>query len=390
MKRLSCTNVQEVVLSFYTGLPIQKLNYEDFKKKAADRLKVLRCIEANMANISSIKDMDEDLTGHACLKLICSQNRWTSSWFVNMEARLFRIRLEKDLFTTRQFFQKHFWPHVLVEEHFQGIVGPKSVFNLKANNSHALLSCSRVHFTKCSDLLARRAYGLHKGYVPFNDDVMKSWMVCEFKKVIERKIHALNVKFTTSPDERFEKLVNELFSETHFSGGSAKDALEKEILFPLCMRGILDKLRKDRHLKYNDRQALCLFLKDVGVQLHDTVNLFRTHFNASLDQFNKNYLYSIRHNYGLEGRGINYKSFTCAKLIGMTSDSNTFGCPFVKNKAYVSQHIDIEDIGKDIQSCCAKVGAKYAGEELDGIFISPADYFRLSEEAASSSFQTDS
>lgn len=381
MKRIK-SDAQKQDLSFYTELPAQNLNYELFKEHAKDRLKVLRKVEARIKDTYTIKSMEEDLIGHSCLKLICCQSKWASIWFINMETQLFKNRIERCDKNAKMFFLEKFWPHLNISETHPEFIEYATSFNIENHNEAVFDNKIKVHFSKCSDLLAKRIHKLDAGYLLFNDDVMRSWLASEFKKYVTSRVDILYEQLVMNPDERFDKLAKDLFVEGNARSTVTKDALEKEQVFPLCMKGLMEKLRTQKYLKYNDRQALCLFLKDIGLPLNDTIHFFRTHFKASMDQFNKEYLYSIRHNYGLEGKRANYTSFTCVKLIGLANDPNTFGCPFVRNHEFVRRHADIEDFGKEAQKCCAKVGACSAGHELEGHFASPADYFRLVEKVS--------
>lgn len=48
--------------------------------------------------------------------------------------------------------------------------------------------------------------------------------------------------------------------------------------FPLCMRGIHNRLRTDHHLKYFARQQYGLFLKGAGLSMDDSIAFFRSEF----------------------------------------------------------------------------------------------------------------
>lgn len=383
MKRIK-PDTQKPALSFYTALPHAEMNYELFKGYATDRIKLLRRIENNIDGSYAIKTMEEDLTGHACLMLICSHVKWLSTWFISMETLLFKSRLEKNTAEAERFFLEKVWPHMAVEADSgagDACIGYTTHFDAANYNDKKFSTDIKVHFSKCSELLFKRNHRLVRGYLPFCGEVMRAMLVSEFRRCIAQRVELLTEQLRVNPDERLEQLAAELFMEGGKTSEATKDVLARERLFPLCMRGLMQKLATQKHLKYNDRQALCLFLKDLGLPLNDALQFFRSRFGCTPDQFNKEYLYNIRHNYGLEGKRANYSSFTCSKLIGITSDPNSFGCPFIKNTEYVRQFTDIEDFGRDALKCCRRLGEADVGHGLDGHFATPAEYFRLIDKA---------
>ena len=48
------------------------------------------------------------------------------------------------------------------------------------------------------------------------------------------------------------------------------------------------------------------------------------------DKFEKNYAYNVRHMYGKEGKNADYKSWSCTKILNLTTPSSgeNHGCPF--------------------------------------------------------------
>lgn len=101
--------------------------------------------------------------------------------------------------------------------------------------------------------------------------------------------------------------------------------------FPLCMKNLHSNLKKNRHLKHLGRMQYGLFLKGIGLSLDDALRFWSTHFSLiSHDQFQKDYSYNIRHNYGKEGKRTNYSPYGCMKIImGAAPGANEHhGCPF--------------------------------------------------------------
>jgi DNA primase large subunit len=78
--------------------------------------------------------------------------------------------------------------------------------------------------------------------------------------------------------------------------------------FPMCMRTLHNNLRKDHHLKHQARLQYGLFLKVLGLSIEEAVAFWRKAFSGKVadDKFTKEYLYNIKHNYGLVGKMANY------------------------------------------------------------------------------------
>lgn len=99
------------------------------------------------------------------------------------------------------------------------------------------------------------------------------------------------------------------------------------------MRNLFEKAVENGHLKYGGRQQLGLFFKSIGLPLEDAVQVWRRLFSSkisSTDEFNKTYLYNIRHNYGQEGKRANYGPTPCNRIILGTAPGlgEYHGCPF--------------------------------------------------------------
>lgn len=386
MKRLK-NEESKPVLSFYLSLSIENLNYEEFKNKIYQRMKVLRKLEQNLKDFETIKTLKEDVEGHFCLKLVASQSKWSSIWFINMESQNFKNKCNNNIAETKQFFLENFWPKLKNLEIKNNLIfiGYKTVYCENENNNVLFNENCKIHFTKCSDIMARRTHKMKQGYFDLDNDIMISLMTSEFKRTLEDSIDYLYDRIVNDADERLIRLNKEIFTGGDQTPvGSSKNIFSDQSLFPLCIQGLMQKFEQQKHLKYNDRQTICLFLKDIGCSLNDCISYFRNNFNCTADQFNKEYLYSIRHNYGLEGKRANYTSFTCSKLISFSNDINSFGCPFVKNRSFIMKNADIndiEDFGKNPTKCCSKFGLKFLNKEENANenfnFYTPAEYYRL-------------
>jgi len=381
---LSHDHNSQACLSFYTEVPISDIGYEEFKQIVKDRIKILRKVENGTLETYPIRTEYEDLVGHAGLKLIAAQAKWAVNWFVKMETALMRKRLELCPKSVESFFIKKIWPCLNISTN----IDPETHFSLANANPRPFDPSILVHFSKCSDILPKRKYEISRGYFQFNPEILVSLIVTEYTRHLEATMNIMYEQMTSQPDERLGLVFSDLLSLKPVATESIDNAINKRENYPLCIQGILDKMAKNKHLKYNDRQVLARFLKDIGVPIEETIALFKSSFNISEGQFNKEYLYNIRHTYGLEGRRANYSSFSCIKIAGMSGESHTVGCPFMNNHEYVKDNGgDIEDIGRDVLHACCGYAEKKGGTALEGRFMSPAEYFRLLEAAQNKKFQ---
>ncbi|KAH9490003.1 hypothetical protein Btru_036233 [Bulinus truncatus] len=117
-------------------------------------------------------------------------------------------------------------------------------------------------------------------------------------------------------------------------------------MFPPCMNQLMKVLRQCHRLKHHDRIQLTLFLKELGLPLHDALLLWKHEYSKhdSVGSHKgwvgneKRYIYNIRHLYGLEGGRINYRAHSCHFIQGRSLTLGDYGgCPFVvKDKTVLS------------------------------------------------------
>jgi DNA primase large subunit len=101
--------------------------------------------------------------------------------------------------------------------------------------------------------------------------------------------------------------------------------------FPPCMRTLHYALKAEAHLKHFGRLQYGLFLKGIGLPVEEALIFWRKAFHKkSDDEFQKQYAYNVRYNYGMEGSRKNYAPYSCMKIItsNAPSSGDHHGCPF--------------------------------------------------------------
>ncbi|KAM7173831.1 DNA primase large subunit isoform 2-T3 [Macrochelys suwanniensis] len=141
------------------------------------------------------------------------------------------------------------------------------------------------------------------------------------------------------PDYSIQKNIGKISLE-HIDALSSKS-------FPLCMRQLHKALRDNHHLRHGGRMQYGLFLKGIGLTLEQALQFWKSEFikgKVDADKFDKGYAYSIRHNYGKEGKRTDYTPFSCMKIIlsNPPSQGDYHGCPF--------RHSDPELLKQKLQS----------------------------------------
>ena len=107
--------------------------------------------------------------------------------------------------------------------------------------------------------------------------------------------------------------------------------------FPLCARRLHTHLRRQHHLRYYGRLQHWLFLKGAGLSLEHALAFWRGAFTASGGgrmsdrDFDKEFVYDIKHSYGKVGKCYDYPPYTCRRLLDDMSapqHGECHGCAF--------------------------------------------------------------
>lgn len=208
----------------------------------------------------------------------------------------------------------------------------------------------KLKFNKIIDILPSRNVLLYKGYVYLPEHMQFNYLSQMYSKNLKLELVKIlkykMVHLTTSESDRLIPIINHLnnngsvlnnYSSKEFENTDSlnyNQIYNPEVYnnFPLCMQNLLTNLKNQSHLKYTGRQQLSIFLKECGLNIEEALKFWQFSFQKkySMDDFNKNYKYNLRHNYGLEGSRINFKPWDCNQILNKDPPSNDMyhGCPF--------------------------------------------------------------
>ncbi|KAK2533993.1 Prim2, partial [Columba guinea] len=375
-------------LQFYLEPPTENISLVEFESLAIDRLKLLKTVE-NLG-VSYVRNSDQynskleselrklkfpykaladddyearrkDHISHFILRLAYCQSEELRRWFLQQEMDLFRYRFSQLTDNLMQKFMEH------VDLSFEAI--SEDLKNELANE----LSTSTPGFTMSKvkeqmfykvgladavDLFRARRVFIKDGfaYVPFKDIVA---IVLNNYRAKLSKALALTARSLPSiqSDERLQPLLNHLshsyvgpdYSVQKNTGKISLEQIDALSVksFPLCMRQLHKALRDNHHLRHGGRMQYGLFLKGIGLTLEQALEFWKKEFirgKVDADKFDKGYAYSIRHNYGKEGKRTDYTPYSCMKIImsNPPSQGDYHGCPF--------RHSDPELLKQKLQS----------------------------------------
>ncbi|XP_057776999.1 probable DNA primase large subunit [Salvia miltiorrhiza] len=354
-------------IPIYRSAPELEVRLEDFELYAVHRLRVLKGISDGLSRGKKPNEMEnlvkellkvhmshpeasevtnKDIISHFVLRLVYCREEELRRWFLSMETTLFRYRFLLETSEAQRALLTEFdLPYKAVTNAEYENVKEKLNQVARSTNSSADTIYYKVPFEQVPDLVASRRVFIMKGhaYVAMNQVV--SLLMTQYRSHLSKALVLTNRKWTSmireQEKDRLTPIVEAL--STSYLGpdySQPKDFAEislKDIdqiarsSFPLCMRHLFEKLREDHHLKHGGRMQLGLFLKGVGLKLDDALAFWKAEFSKKVgaERFDKEYAYSIRHNYGKEGKRTDYTPYSCQKIISSTPGvGDHHGCPY--------------------------------------------------------------
>ncbi|ANZ75983.1 BA75_02660T0 [Komagataella pastoris] len=334
-------------------------------------------LEKHLPLSTNTKDLNQlvaerrkDHYSHYILRLAFCRSEDLRNRFVRAESTLFKLRYK--MLSSQE--QKQFinglhlpWEAVNEEEkqtHFEQLLAACTVpirgilsqeTNVVVTNESVRAFCAKEQFLKVPfefipDLVSSHSIFMHKGfgYVPQFQQL--SLIANQF---VSQLTESLQITVRSIPkldeDDRLLPVLNHISKgyianeyQSNFKDGdadvgdiNAETVQSKSVSqhYPLCMSHLMKGLNQEHHLKYLGRQQLSLFLKGIGLSVDEALKFWSFNFTKgpmNLEQFNKEYRYNFRHNYGLEGGRINYKPWDCHQILSKASPSRDeyHGCPY--------------------------------------------------------------
>lgn len=352
---------------------------------------------------SDIKVMDEvlhlrkqDHISHFVLRGACSMHR--TKWFHIQELRLFYWRLYTlTIEEIKEFFNVNkLKTHDISEEDKEELQEYIKFNNLYNEPFY------KVPFTFVIDLVEKHKVFLKHGMAFVPEKELAGLCFGYFKENLTTGLKSMPI---VAEDAVNDHRINKIFNIITKYIDSERDIIEKHYVlslselddvskksYPLCMRIIHEVLRKDHHLKHGERKQYSLFLKDIGVTIDDTIELWKQEFTKKMNEttFETEYGYRLRHIYGVGNAQNSYNCYKCSSILNFNvKPTESYGCPFkhLSNESlkqilneYKFIPEDIEDIVKlssmeNYEKACKRYHEITHSCNIYTIFNSPVNYF---------------
>mmetsp|Transcript_35010 Transcript_35010/g.58869 ORF Transcript_35010/g.58869 Transcript_35010/m.58869 type:complete len:513 (+) Transcript_35010:83-1621(+) len=372
-------------LTMYPAPPQEEVALEDFERTAIDRLRVLKGIEDAMTRGTKPTDMEvvvqklqqqhlplmdvvtregdeerelKDAVSHFVLRLAYCRTEELRRWFLAQESTLFKYRF-KALPASSQvrFLEDNALPYTaLTPSEYDAVKDAldkirQAQFGAAAGSTEQPAGAMAAHYYKVpfeevAELVRNRKVHLMQGQAYVPREHLASLVVGIFRSRLSKALAVTArqwaAKIAPMEADRLTPVVEALSSRhlgtTDYSqerGVGAVGLADLEGLsaksMPLCMRNLYLKVKEDHHLRHFGRMQFGLFLKGIGLSLDDALTFWKTEFTKKMpaERFEKQYAYSVRHNYGKEGKRQDYTPYSCMKIILSTPGAGDHhGCPY--------------------------------------------------------------
>ncbi|OQR97376.1 DNA primase [Thraustotheca clavata] len=354
----------------YAAAPSEMITLDKLEALTMARLDLL--LHVNEYNSDQLEEMDSIYGFYGLRLIIAAIERWETmnsgiaEWWIDQEIIVFQHRLYTRIFTstetltTRLLFVKSLLMDFGVE------------YELK-NDVYL------VPFQHVPMLVRQREVVLYHGmcHIPPLSSAMITLLMFHYRRQLERQfqtqisaVEFLELSRFNSLQKQVLVMYKESFSQLNNQQPLKRRTTAKEldeVQMPLCMKSLYDHLKRDKHLKYDGRNQLRLFLKGLGFTFDENYAFWKTTFCAITPAivFEKKYAYNIRHNYGLVGSRKDYAPMNCSAIQNRSAPrpGQYHGCPY---KHWEHQQLIVQlqkHVGVDLATAIANT----AKESLYGV-----------------------
>lgn len=315
---------------FYTKLTLNKINYNEMIKSIKKRKELLNNLKENNNIIPLNKEEDNNSFFFSLLTYSLENNIWISKEIQYFKYKINKMN-EKDI---ENYFYKNFLPKL---KNFNGEIISINTFydSFIFNNYNKKLKS--VYFLKVIDLISKHKIIPLNGFVNFNKSLINSILISEFRYFINSSFKLINKWNKENIDERIYQLKS-LEINNYFNKNIENSKLSNVLkCLPPCIWEIIQSLKLNGHIFNYERLIINRFFYSMGINIEELISFLKKYYKINEEQFNKEYIYNIRHVYGLEGKKANYKNMSCKQII--SSNQQCSGCPFF-NKTYEKYFIE--------------------------------------------------
>ncbi|GAB5353929.1 hypothetical protein AAMO2058_000076200 [Amorphochlora amoebiformis] len=350
-------------ISMYLDPPVCEITMESFRLCAYDRLKLLKTMEGaselgsrekkkimrrNLKELSL--EGEKDIRSHYILRFALCRTDWHRKWLIERERALLELKfttcseLERDSFiqasmrqcTSRDKSQRI--ERILPDQLFKEI-GIHSKFYRERKLFY------KVPFERVTTLLRKKNVVLKNGYAYVPTSLMFGFLKQWFTERLRKHLQVLSricsgVRKDRRVEEMLEGFLVQVTKPVTYQppkNRAAGEITHRDIAcmssesFPPCMLEMYRNLNKDSHLKYWGRRTFGLFLKGIGLSLEESLRFWKLSFSRrfTVVEWQRNYAYNIRHNYGKEGKCADYAPYDCQRVISQIQGVGEYhSCPF--------------------------------------------------------------
>eukprot|EP00873_Tetraselmis_striata_P002063 jgi/Tetstr1/422327/TSEL_013170.t1 len=377
----------EVAIEDFEHLALERLQVlkglEDARSKNGREMELKKIaddmVKKHLKGATLEESRRNDIVSHFILRLAYCRTEELRHWFLMQECDLFKFRFcELSASAQVHFMEYHQLPYQPLDkrtfEEVQDLLEVTAYSTFEINLGKEIRAGTesarmffKVPFQEVPDLVAQRKVLVRKGFAFVPANQLASIVTGLFRAHLSKELALLARKYVQviGPEEadRLGPIVETLstrymgksYSTAKVEANGEVQAADLPVLvqnnFPLCMSNMYNRLMEERHLRHKGRLQLGLFLKaprrptaivnlnmlaktalGVGLPLEQAMKFWKAAFSPRTppDQFDKNYAYNVRYNYGKEGKRSDFTPFPCRKVImdGNPGVGEHHGCPY--------------------------------------------------------------